>query len=47
MFVYRLNEAVTLEDCSYYSKGDIVSHKTMDRIMAEYYEVSVTIIRVL
>ncbi len=47
MFVYRLQESVTLEDGSIYSKGDVVSLETMDRIMAEYYEVSVTIIRVL
>ena len=47
MFVYRLNEAVSLPAGDYYAKGDIVCHETMARIMAEYYLVSVTIIRVL
>lgn len=46
MLVYRMNEAVTLEDGRVFSKGDLVCHETMNLIMTEYYEVSVTIIKV-
>ena len=46
MLVYRLKDAVILEDGSVYRKGDIVSHETMDRIIGEYYEVDCIIIRI-
>ena len=47
MFVYRILDSITLENGMEYSKGDIVSHDTLDYIMLEYYEVKVTVIRVL
>ncbi len=50
MIVYRLNERANLlpEDGGIlYMEGDIISEETLSLLMKAYYELSVTIIRVL
>ena len=44
--VYMLLEAVNLIEVGF-NKGDVVSVETLEKIMKEYYEIKVKLIRIL
>lgn len=46
MFVFKLAESIVMDSGEEYSADDIISWATLDKIMAEFYEVSGTIIKV-
>ena len=45
MIVYRLLEGIHLQ-FEYFDKGDIISAETLQRIMLDYYEVRVVVVRI-